>query len=116
MKKNQTGFVYHKNTEQLNDETNGETMEGKPEEKTESTIPKPDGYIEHERKKERATVTACLNLNVRKEPKPDAEVVLTIPCNTEVRVDIYESAYQFYKICTASGIEGFCMKQFITIK
>lgn len=58
----------------------------------------------------------CARLNVREAPKPKANVVCEISCNTEVEIDEDESTDDFYKIRTASGIEGFCMKTFILEK
>jgi hypothetical protein len=31
-------------------------------------------------------------------------------------IDEKESTEEFYKVCTAAGIEGFCMKKFIAIQ
>jgi len=61
-------------------------------------------------------VVDCVRLNVRKAPKFDADVVCEIPCNTEVEIYEDESEGDFYKIYTASGIEGFCMKSYILEK
>lgn len=61
-------------------------------------------------------VTNCVRLNVRKEPKTDAAIVCEIDNKTEVEIYENESTREFYKVCMASGIEGFCMKKYITIK
>lgn len=61
-------------------------------------------------------VTDCLKLNIRKEPNPNSRIVCAIDCLTEVVIDEEESTDEFYKICTVSGVEGFCMKKFITIQ
>lgn len=61
-------------------------------------------------------VTDCVRLNVRKRPESTAEVITTIDCLTEVVIDEEQSTDGFYKICTAAGIEGFCMKKFIVIR
>lgn len=64
-------------------------------------------------------VTDCLKLNVRSTPTDSSgkgNVVTTIECLTEVVIDMEGSTDRFYKICTASGIEGFCMKQFIAVR
>ena len=58
-------------------------------------------------------VFGCTSLNVRKAPKTNAAVICTINCHAEVEIDELESTDDFYKICTASGIEGYCMKKFI---
>lgn len=58
-------------------------------------------------------VFGCTSLNVRKAPKTNAMVICTINCHAEVEIDELESTDDFYKIFTASGIEGYCMKKFI---
>lgn len=60
-------------------------------------------------------VTDCVKLNVREEPKAGAKVVCTIDFLTEVTVDVESSTDDFYCISTASGIEGYCMKDYISI-
>ena len=58
-------------------------------------------------------VIGCGKLNVRKEPKPTAAIVCEIMGNTELVINVNESTEDFYKIHTAAGVEGFCMKKFI---
>lgn len=61
-------------------------------------------------------VTGCIKLNVRKKPDVKADVVCEIVCLSEVVVDEEASTSDFYKVYTVSGVDGFCMKKFITIK
>ena len=61
-------------------------------------------------------VIDCAKLNVRSEPYIDSNIVCVIPGSTEVEVDEENSTEDFYKICTYSGVEGFCMKKFIQLK
>lgn len=61
-------------------------------------------------------VTECVRLNVRKTPALDGEVVSTINCLTDVVVDLEDSTDEFYKISTAAGVEGFCMKKYIDLR
>lgn len=61
-------------------------------------------------------VVDCAKLNVREAPQLDAEVVCTINRETEVMIYEQESTDEFYKVCLASGIEGFCMKKFICLR
>lgn len=63
----------------------------------------------------KGVVSGCSALNVRSKPASNAEVLSTIPCATEVIVDETESTDDFYKIYTAAGVEGFCMKKYITV-
>lgn len=60
-------------------------------------------------------VVDCTRLNVRTAPNATASIICTIPCGTEVIVVEDESTDEFYAIYTASGIEGFCMKNYIEI-
>lgn len=61
-------------------------------------------------------VTDCLKLNVRRRPRQDSDVVTVIPALSEVRVEMETSTDNFYKVCTAAGIEGFCMRKYIAIR
>lgn len=58
----------------------------------------------------------CARLNVREAPSIDAEILYEINQGTEVLINENESTDTFYKICTSSGFEGFCMKQYIQMK
>ena len=62
-------------------------------------------------------VSNCELLNIRKESSKDAEVLCTIGVNTMVKVDLTvdKEAEEFCKIVTPNGVEGYCMKKFITI-
>lgn len=61
-------------------------------------------------------VTDCRKLNIRKEPDPNADVISVIPVSTEVIIDVEASTDDFYKVCIAAGVEGFCMKKYIAIR
>lgn len=61
-------------------------------------------------------VTDCAKLNLRRNPDPEAEILTTLPALAEVDVDPEESTDTFYKVCTAAGIQGFCMKKYIAIR
>lgn len=61
-------------------------------------------------------VVTCLRLHIYSEPNLDSDVVCKIRYATEVEVDLNNSTEDFYKIYTAIGAEGFCRKEFISIK
>ena len=48
-------------------------------------------------------VTDCLKLNIREKPSMDSKVVTVVTCLDEA-------------VCTAAGIEGFCMKKFVAVR
>lgn len=60
-------------------------------------------------------VSGCERLNVREEPKKDADIVCVIEKDASVIIDVDDSTDSFYKVCTEAGAEGYCMKNFITI-
>lgn len=61
-------------------------------------------------------VTDCLHVKVLDEAKADSDVITILPCLTEVMVDFSESTEDFYKIYTATSIEGYCMKKYIAVR
>ena len=61
-------------------------------------------------------VTDCMRLYVRKDPSPAGAVVPVLACLSKVMVDMKGSTDEFYKVCTASGAEGFCMRKYIALK
>ena len=61
-------------------------------------------------------VDNCLRLNVREKPSIDAEIITALEAGSEVRLMKDEMENGFYKVCTASGLEGYCMCEYIVIK
>ena len=63
----------------------------------------------------KGTVKGCMNLNVRKEPSIDSEILGAIPRDTELII-VDDEIEDWYKI-EAKGIGiGFCMSKYITVK
>lgn len=61
-------------------------------------------------------ITGCKKLNVRKEASAESDVLCVLNENTELAIDVTGSTDEFYKVCTATGIEGYCMKMFVSVK
>ena len=61
-------------------------------------------------------VTECVKLNIRETPSADGDVVAIINLLTDVVVDLEDSTDEFYKISTATGVKGFCMKKYIALR
>ena len=78
-------------------------------------MPEVEPEVKPEQPRKMGRVHGCTRLNVRKAPKPRAEVVCEIYANTEVEIDEDNSTVDFYKIFTASGIEGYCVKTYIDV-
>ena len=63
----------------------------------------------------RGIVENCTTLNVRETPSEGNNVISKLTSGVEVEIDPDFEDDTFYKVCTAAGVEGYCMKQFITI-
>ena len=74
----------------------------------------PEAVVEPENRKF-GKVSNCKKLNIRKLPSRDAEIVSELVEGSEVMIDEKESTALFYKICTEHGIDGYCMKDYITV-
>lgn len=65
-----------------------------------------------------AVISGCTKVNIRKEASKTSEVVCVLANGTEVTIDVAKSTEEFYKIYTVSGetlIEGYCIKDFVSI-
>ena len=60
-------------------------------------------------------VVNCDKLNVRRNPNTDASIVCIINRLTEVEIDESLSTDTFYKVYLATGVEGYCMKEYISV-
>ena len=60
-------------------------------------------------------VIDCSRLRVRSYPELDANVICEIDAGAQVVIDNAESTEDFYKVCTETGIDGYCMQKFIKI-
>ena len=58
-------------------------------------------------------VANCAKLNVRAEPDAYADVVYVLDVMSEIAIDVSKSNNEWFKVCTASGVEGYCMRKFV---
>ena len=61
----------------------------------------------------KGVVDGCARLNVRVAPYASANAICTISSGAEVTINVDESADEWFSICTASGVNGYCMKRYI---
>ena len=61
-------------------------------------------------------VVGCNRLNVRVEPDSKADIAAVIIRDSDVEIDISKSNKDWFKITTAAGVEGYCMRNFIRTK
>lgn len=61
-------------------------------------------------------VVGCDKLRVRSGSDTNADVISILDKDTEIIIDLENSTEEFYKVTTASGLEGYCMIRFIKIE
>lgn len=61
-------------------------------------------------------VTNCDRLNIRKFPKPNAEILCDVAALSNLLIDLNNSTNEWLSVCTETGIEGYCMKKFVVVK
>lgn len=64
---------------------------------------------------DRGTVVNCESLQILETPDEDSMILGVIPMLTEVMIKQDESTEDYYKICTATSLEGYCQKKFIAL-
>ena len=74
--------------------------------------------VEEPPKKEKVlgTVVNCPRLRVREHPSINAVVAAEIDEGSEVVINEDKSTEEFYSVITATGLEGYCMKDYIQVK
>ncbi len=60
-------------------------------------------------------VTNCSKLNIRKSPDLKSEVVTQVNVKSELGI-ISDKKKDWYQVSVIPGVEGYCMKKYITLK
>lgn len=86
-----------------------------PEVKMEPVIEaKPESVVEAPKPKTvTGVVTGCMKLNVRANPKSDADVLCILDADSKIELDMSKSNKEWYRVRTANGVDGYCMKKFV---
>lgn len=61
-------------------------------------------------------VVNCLRLHIHSDPDLESEIICKVRYLTELEIDLGASTKEFYKVYTATGAEGFCQKEYVTVK
>lgn len=61
-------------------------------------------------------VSGCNALNIRANPILESKILAVVQSDTELLVDISGSTDTWLKVCTEVGIEGYCVRGYITIE
>lgn len=59
------------------------------------------------------TVVNCTKLNVRVKPNITADVVCVLDVKSEIKIDVAKSNDEWFCVCTAAAVEGYCMRKFV---
>lgn len=81
------------------------TPEIKPVEETVETISLSETVV--------GTVINCTKLNVRAEPDSKSDVLCVLDVKSEIKIDVGESTNDWFRICTATGVDGYCMRKYV---
>lgn len=60
-------------------------------------------------------VCDCNKLNIRKAPNKNSDVVEVVPVGTELTIGQHSLDKPWYRVTTATGVKGFCMREFVLI-
>ena len=58
-------------------------------------------------------VVDCVKLNIRTEPDIHADVACVLDVMSELKIDVSKSNNEWFKVSTATGVEGYCMRKFV---
>lgn len=61
-------------------------------------------------------VSDCNKLNIRSGADKNSNVEAVVPVDTKLQIDLEKSTNDWYSVCTEAGIEGYCMKMFVSIE
>ncbi len=61
-------------------------------------------------------VVNCKKLNLRTKPSKAANIIYEMPADSKLTINLDRSINGWLSVCTESGLEGFCMKEFVSIK
>lgn len=61
-------------------------------------------------------IANCAKLNVRVAPNATADVLCILNVASEIEIDLAKSTDEWYHVCTATGVEGYCMRKFVDVR
>lgn len=58
----------------------------------------------------------CFSLNIRQDANKNSKILSVVKKNDVVSIDMANSTFEFFKVKTSDGIDGYCVRKFITLK
>ncbi len=73
--------------------------------------------VEHGKNREAlyGVISKSGNLNLRERPSKDSKILAVLPAGSEVLI-LDDKDDIFYHVCLSTGVEGYCMKDYIILK
>lgn len=59
-------------------------------------------------------VSNCSKLNIRKKPNIKSDIVIVVDAKTQLEINEGKSK-DWYKVTVKAGVEGYCMKKYVTL-
>lgn len=81
----------------------------------ENDMPFTEEFVDDRPEEINGVVANCQRLNVRRKPKANAGILCVIDVKSKVTIDMDKSTEGWFRVTTTDGVDGFCMKQFITV-
>lgn len=72
--------------------------------------------VKEESKIKTGVVTECEKLNVRVKASVESDIVTVITKGTKLTIESFEVGSTWLKVSTESGVKGFVMAKFVTVK
>lgn len=79
----------------------------------EPVVVAPTPEVKMEPKIVKGTVAGCSKLNVRAKPSTEADIVCVLDAKSEITINVDKSTDEWFCICTAAGVKGYCMRKFV---
>ena len=86
-----------------------EDVNVKHEEISEEPVEEPEAQVSEKVR----GIVRCIRLNIRKEPNLDSTKIGCLKTGDELILDLSGSTDRWYKVSTDSGLNGYCVKEFI---
>lgn len=61
----------------------------------------------------KGVVSHCSKLNVRENATVDSGIVCVLDATSEIKIDVNKSTNNWFYIYAATGVEGYCMRQYV---
>ena len=111
------GFMYKKENQVIED-VNQENQENQENQVIDNEKIEENQVIDNEKIEETSKTgkVNCVALNVREQPNTETLSLAIVHKDMKLRIDIDSSTDEWFAVCTATGIEGYCVKKYVDVE